>query len=122
MDAQHLWFSDVFTGYRNVTLDWNGLKELWEWAAKSRSDTEMKARIRGVYVYMKTFDYVYSIYLGELILRQSDNPSKTLQSHTLSAVQGQDCANMTVKMLEKLRNENNFNLFWDNITTKTKSF
>ena len=82
----------------------------------------MKARIRGVYVYMKTFDYVYNIYLGELILRQSDNPSKTLQSHKLSAVQGQDCANMTVKVLEKLRNENNFNLFWDNITTKTKSF
>ena len=79
----------------------------------------MKARIRGVYVYMKTFDYVYNIYLGELILRQSDNPSKTLQSHTLSAVQGQDCANMTVKVLEKLRQKS---LFWDNITTKTKSF
>ena len=44
------------------------LKELWEWAAKSCSDTEMKAHIHGVNVYMKTFNYVYRVYLGELIL------------------------------------------------------
>lgn len=31
---------------------------------------------------------------------------------------GHDCANKTVKVLEKLRNENNFNLFWDNVTAK----
>ena len=78
----------------------------------------MKARISGVYVYMKTFDYVYGVYLGELIICHSDNLSKTLQSPTLLQSRGHDCANKTVKVLEKLRNENNFNLFWDNVTAK----
>ena len=98
------------------------LKELWEWNAKNCLDTEMQARIRGVNVYMKTFDYVNGVYLGELILRNSDNLSKTLQSLPLAAVQGQDCANTRVRVLETLRNENNFNLFWDNVTAKAESF
>ena len=62
------------------------------------------------------------VYLGELILRNSDNLSKTFQGPTLAAVQGQDCANMRVKVLETLGNENNFNLFWDNVTAKAESF
>ncbi|XP_057292603.1 zinc finger MYM-type protein 1-like [Hydractinia symbiolongicarpus] len=78
---------------RNYTY----LKELWEWVVNNCSDTEMKARIRGVDACIRSFDYVFSVYLGELILSHSDNLSKTLQSSTLSAVQGQDCANLTIK-------------------------
>jgi len=59
--------------------------------------------------------------LGELILSHSDNLSKTLQSPTLSAVQGQDCANLTVEVLEKLRSEENFNMFWESVSSKAKS-
>ena len=81
--------------FNSIMSNYTYLKELLEWAVKNCSDTEMKACIRGVNVYMKTFDYVYGVYLGELILRYSDNLSKTLQSPTLSAVQGQDCANKT---------------------------
>ena len=58
---------------------------------------------------------------GELILSHSDNLSKTLQNSTLSAVQGQDCARLTIKVLEKLRSEENFNLFWETINLKAKS-
>ena len=53
-----------------------------------RDDTEMKARISGVHVDMKTFDKAYGVYVGGLILRHSDNLKKALQSRTLSAVQG----------------------------------
>ena len=81
----------------------------------------MKARIRSVDAYMRTFDYVFGVYLEELILSHSDNLSKTLQSSTLSAVQGQDCANLTIKVLEKLRSEENFDLFWENVSSKAKS-
>ena len=69
----------------------------------------MQARIRGVNVYMKT----YGVYLGELILRNSDNLSKIYQSPTLVTVQGQDCASIRVKVLETISNENNFDLFWE---------
>ena len=57
--------------------------ELWEWAAINCSDSEMKARIRGVDVHMKTFDFIFDVCLGELILSHSDNLSKTLQIYLL---------------------------------------
>ena len=71
---------------------------------------------------MKTFDYLQCIFLVELILRHNHNLSKTLQSTTLSQSRGKILLNMTVKELEKLRNESNFNIFWDNVTAKAKSF
>ena len=71
---------------------------------------------------MKAFDYVHVVYLVDVIFGHSDTLGKTLQSPTLFAVQGQDCVNMTVKVLEKLRNEKNFNLIWDHVTAKAKSF
>ena len=80
----------------------------------------MKARIRGVDAYMKTFDYVYGAHLGELLLSHSDNLSKTLQNPKLSAVQGQDCANKTVLTLEKIRDDESYGLFWDNVIAKAK--
>jgi hypothetical protein len=70
---------------------------------------------------MQKFDYVYGVYLGELILSHSDNLSKTLQNPELSAVQGQDCANKTVEVLKQLRNEENYDLFWRNVSTKAKN-
>ena len=78
----------------------------------------MQAHIRDVNVFRKT----YGVYLGELILRNSDSLSKIYQSPTLVTVQGQDCANIRVKVLETIRNENNFDLFWGNVTAKAESF
>ena len=50
---------------------------------------------------MKTFDFVYGVYLGELILTHSDNLSRALQDPTLSAVEGQDIAKKTIAVMEK---------------------
>lgn len=53
---------------------------LWEWLLDNYLDTEMNARIRGVDVNIGTFDYVFKVYLGELIFSHSDNLSKSLQN------------------------------------------
>lgn len=52
-------------------------------------DTESKARIRGVCSQMNIFDYLFGIMLGEIVLRHTDNLSKTLQDRTRSAAEGQ---------------------------------
>ena len=89
------------------------LMELWGWSLQNVQDTEMKARIRGVRVVMKTFDFIFSCSLGESILRQTDNLSKTLQHSFISAAQAQELAMMVVKTLEKDRKEGSFDLFWE---------
>ena len=39
---------------------------------------------------MSTFEYLFGVMLGELILKHSDNLSKTLQDPSLSASEGQE--------------------------------
>ena len=93
------------------------LQELWMESLDKVKDSEMKARILGVASQMKTFNYLFGIVLGDLILRHSDNLSRTLQKVDISAAQGQEVASMTVKTLKSLRSDNNYKLFWKKVTT-----
>ena len=49
---------------------------VWEEAQGGHLDSEMKARIIGVETQMHTFDLLYSVFLGELILRHTDRQSQ----------------------------------------------
>ena len=64
---------------------------------------------------MKTFEYYFGISLGELVLRHSDNLSRTLQHKSLSAAEGQHVAAMVVKTIESMRSEEAYKLFWDKV-------
>ena len=93
--------------------NYSELMELWEWSLKNVTDTEMKARIRGVQVVMGTFDFVFVCSRGGSILRQTDNFSKTLQHEHFSAAQGQELATTVIKTLTKDRSDQSFDLFWE---------
>ena len=75
----------------------------------------MKARIRGISSYSKTFSYCFGIHLAATILNNSDNLSKTLQATQLSAVDAQRIARNTVSTLESIRSDQNFNLFYEKV-------
>ena len=66
------------------------------------SNTEMKARIRGVWSQMQSFNFLFFIVLSEMVLRHTDKLSQTLQQPKLSSVEGHDIAMLTVKTLEGL--------------------
>ena len=55
------------------------LQATWEEAIGVVQDCETKARIHGVAIQMKTFDYFFGNLLGQLILKHADNLSITLQ-------------------------------------------
>ena len=75
----------------------------------------MKARIRGISSYSKTFLYCFGIHLAATILNNSDNLSKTLQATQLSAVDAQRIARNTVSTLESIRSDQKFNLFYEKV-------
>ena len=62
----------------SILQNFVALQETWEEAVEVVCDTEMKVRIHGVSAAMKTFDYLFGAMLGEIILRHSDNLSRTL--------------------------------------------
>ena len=78
-----------------IIENFDEFQRLWEWAIKNTSDTLMKARIRGISSYSKTFLYCFGIHLAATILNNSDNLSKTLQATQLSAVDARRIARNT---------------------------
>ena len=97
-----------------MDFNYEVLQMLWQESLEFVKETEMRSRIIGVSACMKSFDFFFGASLGELLLSHSDNLSKTLQSYTMSAAEGQRIANMTVTTLESLRTDENFELFWKN--------
>ena len=61
---------------------------------------------------MHTFDFVFGISLGILLLRHTDILSKSLQKKSLSAAEGQRLTYLTLDVLKSLRDEDNFKQFY----------
>lgn len=101
-----------------IIQNYDELQELWDWSVENTSDTEMKARIRGISTHTKEFSYCFGLQLAATLLRNSDNLSKTLQATQLSAVEAQSIASATVRTLQSIRTDEHFDLFY----TKVKKF
>ena len=54
------------------------------------------------------FEFYYGVTLGELILKHTDNLSKTLQHKTISAAEGQECASLTLRTLQSVRSDDTY--------------
>ena len=77
----------------------NELMELWEWSLEHVKLTEIRGRIPGAQSKMNTFDFLFGCLLGKIILKQTDNLSKSLQSPTLSAAECQEIAEPITKFV-----------------------
>lgn len=96
----------------SIIVNYEVLLDTWDEALDVCRDTEIKARINGVWSQMKTFDFVFGTILGELILRHSDNLSRTIQSKNISAAEGQQLAKLVIATLRSIREEDKYDLFW----------
>ena len=103
---------------KSVVDNYEVLNQLWQECLEFVKETEMKARIYGVQSQMQQFDFFFGVTLGELILRHTDNLSRTLQKADISAAEGQTIAGLTVKTLQSLRADSNFQFFWEKTTRK----
>ena len=88
---------------------------MWNEAQSSHLDGEMRTRIIGVETQMHMFDFLFGISLGNLLLRRTDNLSKTLQLKSLSAAEGQRLAKLTTQVLQSLRDEDQFKSFYERV-------
>ena len=106
----------------SILENYSILLDFWQEAVDIVADSEMKARILGVSYSMKSFNFLFGICLGHFVLRFSDNLSRSLQSTHMSAVEGQHIANITLKQLKALRNDESFDKFWDKVQEKREQF
>ena len=80
---------------KSILDNYNVLNGVWEKAYDIVKDTETIARIRGIAAQMTSFDFYYGLVLGDILLRHTDNLSRTIQKEHASAAEGQTVAFMT---------------------------
>ena len=97
---------------QSVINNYTALLETWQESLGATQDTEMRAHNIGVSSQMNTFSFFFGVMLGQLLFSHSDNFSRTLQKRDMSAAGAQGVASMTLKTLEKVRNDADFHLFW----------
>ena len=106
---------------QGIMSNYKVLLSTWDKAQEVVHDTDSKVRIQGVCAQMNTFDFLFGTMLGEMVLRHSDNLSRTLQDKACSAAEGQHVASMVVRTLQSLRGDEPFNLFGIKVRTFSAS-
>ena len=101
--------------------NYSALLNTWDEAIGTAKDTESKARLQGVQGQMKTFDFLFGVTLGEMVLWHTDNLNRTLQDKKFSSAEGQQVANMVIRTLQALKNAESFDLFWKKVTKSAES-
>lgn len=62
---------------------------------------------------MTYFDYYFGVYVLKLLLRHSHNISNALHNSEMSKCEGQTLAALSIKTLEKMRNDESFDSIWE---------
>ena len=88
---------------KSILDNWTAINSVWTISLGEKLDPEMRGRIIGVQAQMVKFEYFFGINSLQILLRHSDNLSKTLQSPKITANEGQKLSNLTVKTLISLR-------------------
>ena len=67
---------------------------------------------------MKTFNFFFGLCLGQRHYSLTNNLSKTLQKEEMSTVSGQRLASLTAKTIQRMRNDSDFDLFYQTVRKK----
>ena len=82
--------------------------------------TEVKTRIMGCKNQMSTFHLVFGLCVGQRLFLITDNLSKALQSEKLPVVSSQNMASLTLKTLQNIRTQEDFELFFNLVTKQAE--
>ncbi|XP_076359091.1 zinc finger MYM-type protein 1-like [Tachypleus tridentatus] len=104
-------FDRIIANYEALLLEWDVCLE-------DRLDSEMRARIIGVRSQMEKFEYFFALHLGVAVYSLTDNLLKTLPKTCMSAAQGQQNAKLVAGVLDKMRNDSNFDKIYEEVHRK----
>ena len=105
--------------FERILENYDEIMELWCVALRQcKLESEVKSRIIGCQHQMETFFLFFGLCLGKSLYKHSDNLSKTLQSQKMCALSSYNTAMLTVQVLEKIRNDIDFDNFFNTVVKK----
>ena len=106
------------TCFQRMFDNYEELLTLCNKCLETNLEPDIRARIVECQAHMRSFNFFLGIILSQRIFSHTDNLSKTLQEVKMSAADGQFNANLTKKVLIKIRNENCFGNFYYTVVRK----
>jgi len=107
--------------FKKMIKNYQSLMALWDESLNERLDAETKARINGCKKQMESFSFYFGLNLGHKLYSHTDNLSITLQKEKMSAISGKELADLTNKTMQGMRNDRDFDLFYETVTKSAKS-
>lgn len=108
----------VFENLLSFIENYKALQLEWDLCLAGQLDLDRRASITGVKAQIETFDYFFSLHLGERIYSHTNNLSKSLQHSKLAAINGQISASLVCKVLQTMRTSDNFQVSFSIIKKK----
>ena len=102
---------------KSILDNWVALQQVWDESLDENLEPEIKSRIIGIKSQMITFDYFYGVTILQLVLRHSDNLSKTLQKFSLTSCLVKEIADLALQTINSLRSESELQLLWKKNST-----
>ena len=82
---------------------------------------DLKGKIIGVRSQMETFDLFFGLNLASRIYTHTDNLAKSVQGKKMSATSSKRVVDLTIKVLQSIRDDLHFNSFFDVVQKKAES-
>ena len=83
-------------------------------------ETDIKSRVTGCKSQMEKFEFYFAVHLSHKVYAWTDNLSKILQSHKMSALSGKRNAELTKKTIETMCNDESSVLFYETTVRKAE--
>ena len=98
--------------YKKIESNYLTLMKIWVVSlGTGKLDSEVKAKIIGVQNQMCEFQFFFGLNLSQRLFAISDNLSETWQKESMSALSCLDLAELTVKTHQKMRSDEETELF-----------
>ena len=108
--------------FRRIIDNYASLYQLWLSCLSQSLETDIKSRVTGCKSQMEKFEFYFALQLSHKLYALTDNLSKTLQSHKMSALSGKRNAELTKKTIETMRNDESFVLFYETTVRKAEKY
>ena len=106
--------------FKRILDNHNVLWNVWKHCLQNdQMKTELKSCIIGVKTQIESFHLFFGLNLGHIIFCYTDHLSKTLQIKKMSACSSKNFAELTIQVLQNMRNELSFNSFYDTNAKKS---
>ena len=107
--------------FEKIQMNYIALMKLWdECLQEGGLNTEVKAHIMGCKNQMSMFHFFFGLRLGQRLFSITDNLTKALHSEKFSAVSSQNIASLTLKTLQNMRTQEDFELFFNLVTKQAQ--